>query len=202
MGSLLRHLADLPPWLIYLVIGTGAAIENVIPPVPADTFVLLGAFLSAAGRASPWMVFLVTWLANVGSAVGVYLFTSRYGQDFFTTRIGHFFLKPKQLEQVGRFYQRWGVPAIFVSRFLPAFRAVVPVFAGVTRGPLLRVLPPLAVASGIWYGILVYLGAMAGGNWQRITAFFDRASLVLGIVAALLIAAFVFWWVRSRRESR
>jgi membrane protein DedA with SNARE-associated domain len=51
-----------------------------------------------------------------------------------------------------------------VSRFLPAFRALVPVFAGVTRVPLRRVLLPLALASALWYGALVYLGAMAGAT--------------------------------------
>jgi hypothetical protein len=53
IDAVLEWLADLPPVLIYLVIGIGAAVENVFPPVPADTFVLLGAFLAASGRAEP-----------------------------------------------------------------------------------------------------------------------------------------------------
>jgi membrane protein DedA with SNARE-associated domain len=162
-----------------VVIGLGAAIENVVPPVPADTFVLLGAFLAAAGRADPVMVFLFTWVANVGSAVGVYGLAHRYGKSFFATPAGHWLLKPRQLEQIGRFYERYGTPAIFLSRFLPAFRALVPVFAGVTHVPLRRVIGPLAVASALWYGALVYLGALAGRNWSAIVAFFGRASTVL-----------------------
>ena len=78
----------LPPGLIYLVIGVGAAVENVVPPIPADTFVLLGAFLAESGRASPWLVFLFTWVCNVVSAVMVYRLARRYGTGFFTTRAG------------------------------------------------------------------------------------------------------------------
>lgn len=200
MGSLLRELAGLPPLLIYLIIGGGAAVENVVPPVPADTFVLIGAFLAAAGRADPWMVFLVTWLANVASAMVVYAVARRFGEGFFATRIGHMLLNPRQLEQIGGFYRRFGLVAIFFSRFLPAFRAMVPVFAGVTSVPVVRVLPPLAIASGLWYGTLVYLGAFAGRNWHAILAFFDRASLVLLIVAGVLTAAFAWWWIRSRKH--
>ena len=48
------------------MIGAGAGIENIIPPVPADTFVLLGAFLSVSGRADPVIVFVATWVCNVG----------------------------------------------------------------------------------------------------------------------------------------
>jgi membrane protein DedA with SNARE-associated domain len=191
---------NLPPVWIYLAIGTGAAVENIIPPVPADTFVLLGAFLAESGRADPVLVFLFTWTFNVVSAVLVYRLAHRYGPAFFTTPAGHWLLKPKQVETIGVFYTRWGTPAIFVSRFLPAFRALVPVFAGVTHVPLRRVLPPLALASGIWYGFLVYVGALAGRNWQAIMAFFGQFSAGLLAVAAVLIVLVSAWWVRSRRE--
>jgi membrane protein DedA with SNARE-associated domain len=195
----LRAIADLPPLLIYLVIGVGAAIENFIPPIPADTFVLLGGFISAEGRATPWLVFLVTWLFNVAAAVAVYGLTWKHGQRFFKTKVGHWLLNPKQLEQIGKFYERWGIPAILVSRFLPAFRAAVPVFAGVTHVPLWRVLPPLAIASAAWYGALVYLGAAAGRNWDELMRFFDRFSTILLAVAAVLLVAVGVWWFRSRK---
>ncbi|MGH7445983.1 MAG: DedA family protein, partial [Longimicrobiales bacterium] len=123
-----------------------------------------------------------------------------YGSGFFTTRAGHWLLKPKQLETIGVFYERWGTPAIFVSRFLPAFRALVPVFAGVTHVPLARLLPPLAIASAIWYGALVYLGTMASRNWDAIVRFFAQFSAGLLAIAAVLIVLVAAWWVRSRRE--
>jgi membrane protein DedA with SNARE-associated domain len=201
MESILETLTNLPPLLIYVVIGIGAAIENIIPPVPADTFVLLGAFIAAAGKADPWLVFAATWFCNVGSACGVYAATYRYGRKFFDTRAGQFLLHPKQLDQIGRFYDRWGILAILVSRFLPAFRAVVPVFAGVTRVPLWRVLPPMAIASAVWYGALVYFGAFAGSNIESIMTLFNRVSGWLAIVAGALIALFLLWWWRSRRQT-
>jgi membrane protein DedA with SNARE-associated domain len=162
--------------------------------------VLVGAFIAEQGRADPLLVFAVTWIANIGSAIGVYFVAHRYGEKFFTTRIGHFLLQPKQMQQIGRFYEKWGIPAIFVSRFLPAFRALVPVFAGVTRVPLRRALPPLAIASAVWYGFLVYLGTLAARNWDAIVAFFSRASTALLIVAVILIALVAVWWWRSRER--
>lgn len=198
---MLQWLAALPPLLTYVVIGAGAAVENIIPPIPADTFVLLGAFLAESGRANVLVVFIVTWVCNVGSAVGVYGLAHRYGERFFTTRIGHALLQPRQIEQIGHFYGRWGTPAIFVSRFLPAFRALVPVFAGVTRVPLGRVLVPMAVASGIWYGALVYLGALARRNWDVIMSLFQNASTALLAVAVLLVVAVAVWWLKSRRAG-
>jgi membrane-associated protein len=196
----LTTLATLPPLLIYFVIGSGAAVENFVPPIPADTFVLLGAFLSAAGSASATTVFLVTWLANIASASLVYFLAHRFGRTFFLEHhLGKLLINEKQMQQIGGFYRRWGTPAIFASRFLPAFRAMVPVFAGVTHVKFRRVFIPLAAASGVWYGALVYLGAKAGQNWDAIMSFFSRASSVLLGVAVVLLAAFAYWWIRSRK---
>ena len=47
MDGLLVWLRDVPPFLMYAVLAVGAAIENVVPLIPADTFVLLGGFFAA-----------------------------------------------------------------------------------------------------------------------------------------------------------
>ncbi len=187
--------------MLYAVIGAGAAIENIVPPVPADTFVLLGAFLAAAGHADLWLVFACTLVPNVASALFTYWLARRYGTRFFQGRIGGWLLNERQLQQVGRFYRRWGTPAIFVSRFLPALRAVVPIFAGVTHVPLPRLLVPLVLASALWYGALIYVGGIVGRNWQHIVSIFDQVSIWLLVVAAALIGGIAWWWVRSRRHA-
>ena len=127
------------------LLGAGAALENLLPVIPADTFVVLGGFLAAQGRAAPIGVFLATWGGNVIVALLVYRAAWHYGPAFFTGGMGQRLLKPRQLQRLAIFYRRWGPWAIFLTRFLPGFRAVVPVFAGVTHQPLLPVAIPLAV---------------------------------------------------------
>jgi len=183
------------------VIGAGAAIENLVPPVPADTFVLFGAFLAATRQADPVLVFLVTWLPNTASAIAVYGLARRYGNAFFRTPVGHWLLRPHQLEQIAWFYHRWGTIAIFTSRFLPAVRAVVPVFAGISRVPLRRIVVPIAAASAIWYGSLVALGTLAGRQWEAILELFDRASGILLVIAVVVIGLILLWWWHSRRRT-
>jgi membrane protein DedA with SNARE-associated domain len=196
LQDILQALTELPPILIYLVLGAGAALENIVPPVPADTFVL-----AARGAANPWLVFGATWLLNVLSAIVMYGAARSYGHRFFKMPIARWLLREHQLEQIGGFYGRFGIPAIFVSRFLPGWRAMVPVFAGVSRMPAWKVVPPMAIASGLWYGLLVYLGAAVARNLQTIVDTFDSINnVLLWITGALLLAAGVWWW-RSRHPE-
>lgn len=200
MDRIFGLVDGLSPILIYVFLGAGAAVENLVPPVPADTFVLLGGFLTALGQVDAWTVFLVTWGSNVASALAVYEAGHRYGRPFFRTRVGRHLLSSRQLDRLQRFYERWGIPAIFFTRFLPGLRAVVPVFAGVTHQRFLLVLPPLAVASGIWYGVLVWLGSVAGRNLDQIVGWVGDVNRVLLGVSVLLAAGAAVWWVRTRRH--
>jgi membrane protein DedA with SNARE-associated domain len=196
--QLLDWLATAPPLAIYLVLGIAATLENIIPPIPADVVVLFGGLLAGRGTANPWIVFLAVWLSNVVGALFVYYAGVRFGPAFFSGGMGRMILHPGQLERLSIFYRRFGFGVIFVSRFLPMFRAVVPVFAGVSKMGFWRAAPPLAAASALWYGALVYIGAAAGRNWDQVMAGFRSAGVWLWVIAALAAAGVAWWWRRSR----
>lgn len=197
---MLEALEGLPPGLTYAVLGLGAAVENVFPPVPADTFVVLGSFLAARGRASLQTVFFVTWIANVTSASAVYFAGRRYGADFFGHGFGRRLLNQVQVERLRGFYNRWGVWAILLTRFLPGLRAVVPVFAGVTQQTAPRVVLPIVVASAVWHAALVIAGGMAGRNLEAILRTLAGVNQVLVVVAIVVATPVVIWWIMTRRH--
>jgi membrane protein DedA with SNARE-associated domain len=205
MGGLVDRLIEwmqgLSEVLVYVVIGLFAAVENVFPPVPADAIALTGGFLAGQGVVNAWIVFVIVWTCNVAGALLVYWLGRRYGSSFFDTRAGRFLLQPKQMARLARVYEKHGAKVIFVSRFLPAFRAVVPIFAGTTGMSFWRAAVPIAVASGAWYGIIVYLGATAGQNWDRIRAAVDASGRWLAIAAAILAVVVVWFWWKSRRQE-
>lgn len=199
--TVLQALTRLPPLLLYAILGGGAAVENVAPPVPADTFVLAGALLAAEGAADPWIVFGVTWFANVASAGVVYAVAWRYGMHFFKMPMARWLLREHQLEEIRGFYHTWGIPAIFLSRFLPGWRAMVPVFAGISHVSAWKVMPPMAVASALWYGLLVYLGVIMARSLETVVHWFGNVNDVLLWIALALATAAGAWWWRTRHRD-
>lgn len=202
MRDLIQWLGILPESGLYAVLWIGAAMENFVPAIPADTFVALGGFLAGAeigGLEVEW-VFLGTWTFNVMGALLIYRLSHRYGKPFFEDGLGRHLLRPHQMERVAAFYERWGTPALFLSRFLPGIRAVVPIFAGTTHQSWGRVAPPIVVASAIWYGGLVALGVLAGRNLEFLSSTLGRMNRWLALVAGVVVLMAVVWWIRTRRE--
>jgi membrane protein DedA with SNARE-associated domain/uncharacterized tellurite resistance protein B-like protein len=188
---------------VYAFLAAISLVENIVPPVPADLAVLLGAFLSHKGVTSPPMVFLLVWLANVGGALGVYFAGRRYGRRLFATGAGRRLLTPEALAVIEREYLRFGVVGIFIGRFLPGIRAVVPPFAGIANLSFARAGIPIALASAIWYGGLTILGTELGANWERIKGVLSGVNRTLGWVAlAAVFAWVVITLVRRRRRRR
>src|SRR5688572_24257298 len=120
--ALLDWLIGIPDVYVYLLLAIAAAVENIIPPIPADVMVLIGGVIAGAGGVNPVLLFVVVWAGNVGSALAVYGLGKHFGASFFDGRIGRLLLAPRQLAVLNRAYQRFGFPIVFFSRFLPVFR--------------------------------------------------------------------------------
>lgn len=201
MDSFFLWLNSVPIGTLYVALGAVAAIENVFPPVPADTVVALGSFLAARGRGSVVAAFLATWTGNVGSAMIMYTLGRRYGAAKLERRL----LGDKAAgaeQRLGKLYGKYGVLALFASRFIPGVRALVPPFAGALRVPATRAGLAIASASAIWYGTVSYLGFTLGGNWQRVLDLITEYGRILAAAAAVfLLVGLVIWRIRAKKIS-
>lgn len=189
-----------PIALVYLFLAGGAAVENFFPPIPSDTFILVGGVLADRGVLSPALVLGLAWFSNVTGALFVYAMARQYGRGIFRTRWGHWLLRPHQLERLGTFYSRYGLVAIFGSRFLPVLRVVVPAFAGITGLGFWSTALPVALASAVWYTMVVFAGILASRNLSRLLGLFEAVNTWLLVVAGALAVGVAIWWWRTRRH--
>jgi len=189
--------------MLYVALAAVAALENVFPPVPADSVVAIGSFLAARGKGNVLAAFMATWLGNVTSAMIMYGLGRRYGAERLDRRLlGD--KGPQAERRLERLYGKYGLAALFASRFIPGVRALVPPFAGALRIPPLRAGIAIASASAVWYGIVSYLGFTLGGNWQRVMQLVTEYGRAMAITAAaLILIGIIAWLIRSRkiRES-
>lgn len=202
MQAVLDWLAGLPPFALYVALAASAAVENFFPPVPADTVVAFGSFLAARGEATALGAFVSTWIGNVGGAMMVYALGRRYGTSWLEKRMERFGGKERQ-EQLRKLYDKWGLGAIFLSRFIPAVRAVVPPFAGAFGMKPLPVALAIGVASALWYGLITYVAFRVGTDWEALTERLGSLGKWTAIIAvAIVLAGVGIWYFRRRARAR
>lgn len=199
MDSLLDWLRGLHPAALYAVACVSAAAENVFPPLPSDVVVAFAAFLAAQGRGSALGALASVLVGNVAGAMFMYWVGARYGAERVLKRFG---AAGAQEAKLRAWYDRYGVGAIAVSRFLPGVRAVVPPVAGALRVGAVRSMIAMAIPSAIWYAGITYLAFTAGGNFDTLRARMAAGQRWIAIGAAVIVAvALAAFFVRRRRTA-
>ncbi|HEX7545451.1 MAG TPA: DedA family protein [Gemmatimonadaceae bacterium] len=193
-------IATMPIGMLYALLGIAAFIEGIFPPVPADVMVALGSFLAARRGASLPVTAACIVAGSVGGAMVVYAIVRRFGARWLHARLRKAGIDnvEKRLESM---YSHYGMTALFVSRFLPVFRAVTPPMAGALRVPPVRTAAVFLVASSLWYGAIAWLAFRVGDDWlvlQAAVLHFARRVGVVAVVAAALFAIVVIIVVRRR----
>ena len=201
LEALLHLVGGVPVETVYLLVGVGAAIENLFPPVPSDVVVVAGGILADRGILDARLVFLVAWASNLLLALSVYVAALHFGGGIFSTRWGRWLLRPAQLERMSLFYEEYGTLTLRVSRFFPVFRVLVPAFAGISRLGFWRTALPLTIASAVWYAVLVFGGVVASRNIPRIVGALTAVNTTAGVVALLAAVGLAWLWWRSRRAD-
>src|SRR5437764_1814228 len=199
-AGLLAWLSHIPLGALYLIMALFAAVENVFPPVPADTVVALGSWLAARGQGSPLWAFLATWIGNIVGAAGMYYVGRRHGTAWIERRFPSI-ADEKNERRMRELHGRYGAASLFLSRFIPGVRALVPPFAGALRLPPLTSLASIALASGIWYGLVPYLAFRPGADWGALTARIARFGRWSALAAGVLVAVGALVWFMRRRRS-
>ena len=197
---MLAWLGSLPPAALYLILAVVAATENFVPPIPADVIVAFGSFLAAREQRSPIPTIIAVVIGNVGGAVAMFALGRRYGADWIRRRMR--VMGEGAEQRVRHWYDKFGLPALFLSRFLPAVRAVVPPLAGAIKVPATGAIIAIATASTLWYATLAVLAYRLGSEWDRIASAIGEFQKGAAIVAgSIVVLAAALWWFLRRRRS-
>jgi len=201
LHTLTDWLGNLPLGSLYTAIAVLSAFENFFPPFPSDAVIAFGSFLADRAHGSPFIVFLLGWIGNVSGAGVTYYLGRRFGAKAFLRKIERF-AGPDAEDRIKRLHKKYGVAGLFVSRFLPGVRAIVPPFAGAMKLPAFKVMFSVASASAVWFGLITFLAFRAGDNWELVQRYLVRSGKVAGGVAVGIVILVIGIWLWKRHQRK
>lgn len=195
---------------MYVLMGTLAFVEGALPPVPGDVAAAFLAFLSARAGGLWFPTTLVITTGSVGGASIVWWVGRRFGAEWLTHKLGRIGLAKSELKveraehRIEDAYRKYGWVALFLSRFIPGVRAMVPIAAGAMRVPLWETLGIMWISSFMWYSVLVWIAMKVGTDWEDVKATMTRFAqgAGLGALALALVLGGIGWWMWRRHKRR
>lgn len=100
--------------------------------LPGTSMLFTAGLLASQGMFNVWILIpLITLAAILGDSTG-YWFGTRVGPALFSREDSRFF-KKEYLERTREFYEKHGVMALVLARFVPVIRTFAPILAGIAN---------------------------------------------------------------------
>ncbi|MFF5447047.1 DedA family protein [Streptomyces sp. NPDC012888] len=197
-------LVTVPPFAVYLLVTLVVGVESVGVPLPGEIILVSSALLASqhAGISPVVVGMCATAGAVVGDSLG-YAIGRKGGTPLLnglTRRFPRHF-SADNIAAATRAFQRWGVWAVFLGRFVALLRIFAGPLAGVLRMPYVTFFPANLMGGILWAGgttaAVYYLGVLAE-DWLRR---FSWIGLALAVVIGLAIIL-TFSRRRGTRRAR
>ncbi len=106
-------------------------------------------------------IFIYIYVASIlGSTVG--FLSGRYAGSRLENMRDNWFFKKRYLDSTRKFFDKHGLSALIISRFLPIIRTFTPILAGIIKMPWLTYLLLSLLGGFFWVSILVVSGYYLG----------------------------------------
>ncbi len=165
--------------------------------LPGDSLIFVAGILSDSEYLDInvfvlWPLLIVS--AVSGSMVG-YWFGKRAG-NYLANRKENFFYKKKYMDMTRGFYDRYGMWAFILGRFLPIIRTFVPIFAGLAHINYNKFILFNIIGATIWVSTMLFAGYGLGNMFPTLTDHLE--TIVFGMIVLSAIPVLVAWY-RQRR---
>ena len=161
--------------------------------LPGDSILFVAGLMSDTEYLdiNVWLLITLLIIAAVsGSTVG-YL-TGRWAGNYLKNKKDSLFFKKKYLDITQAFYQKHGMMAFILGRFLPIVRTFVTILAGMVKIDIVKFVIFNFLGASIWIIVMVLAGHYLGRLFPNITSYLEI--IVVSMILISAIPVFVTWF--------
>ena len=173
--------------------------ESACIPFPSEVTMLVGGWYAATGDLNFFWVGAAGVLGNLVGSWIAYGVGRTMGRGVLDRYGKYVLIRSHDIDKAEVWWERYGEAATFFSRLLPVIRTFISLPAGIAKMPLGKFTLYTFLGVIPWTYALTYLGVVVEDNWERVLAYFDIPTLIIGSV--ILIAA-GYWYYRRRKQRR
>jgi membrane protein DedA with SNARE-associated domain/rhodanese-related sulfurtransferase len=169
-------------------------------PVPAIPALMVAGALAADGRLDALHVFVLAVVATLIADSVWYLAGRRYGGRVMKALCRVSLTPDMCVSRAQTLFERWGVNALPIAKFIPGLAVIAPPLAGATGVGWTRFLLFSTLGAGLWVGAGMGAGLVLKEQIEYLLGVLERTGAAAVFGLCLLFAAYVAykWWERRR----
>lgn len=173
-------------------------LELIALPLPGEFIMTYAGLIVYQGQLN-WLVSIV--VAGFGACIGMtisYWIGFRLGVPFFEKYGSRIHFGPEKLQNVSRWFTRYGNKLLLVAYFIPGVRHMTGLFSGVTRLPFRKYAIFAFPGAVIWVSIFISLGRLLGPKWERYHQTINRYMIITGLI---MFGSYVCFYLFRKKKA-
>ena len=181
----------------YLAVAILMAMENACIPVPSELILGFAGYLVSAERMTFTGAMIAGMIGGMAGSIFAYVVGATGGRKFVDKYGKYFFVKKSHVDLAQKWFDKYGIHAVFFSRMLPVVRTFISLPAGFARVNFKQFLFYTFAGSLPWTALILYAGILLGDNWEYLLEIGHKFSAAFIVVSVAIIA----WLYFKRKKS-
>ena len=181
----------------YLAVAVLMAMENACIPVPSELILGFAGYLISAERMTFTGAMIAGMIGGMVGSIFAYVVGATGGRKFVDKYGKYFFIKKSHVDLAQKWFDKYGIRAVFFSRMLPVVRTFISLPAGFARVNFKQFLFYTFAGSLPWTALILYAGVLLGDNWEYLLEVGHEFSIAFIVVSVVIIA-----WLYFRHRKR
>ena len=183
----------------YVAVAILMAAENACIPIPSELILGFAGYLIFADQMTFTGALIAGMVGGMAGSIFAYVVGHRGGRSF-VDKYGHyFFVKKSHVDIAQKWFDKYGLKAVFFSRMLPVVRTFISLPAGFAHVDMKKFLTLTFLGSLPWTALILAAGMMLGKSWEIMLKIGHQASLIFVGVCAVII---VVMYLRYRKRKQ
>ena len=167
-------------------------------PFPSEVIMPVAGVLAATGHFNIVAVIVAGIGGNLIGALLAYSLARRFGRPLLLgpgKRVG---ISASHLDLADRWFDRYGLPAVFFGRMLPVICTYISFPAGLAKVQPVWFAVLSLLGSTVWVTFLGVLGYEVGANYTKVSGPISKIAIGFAVLIAIAV---VVWYIRGRRRA-
>ncbi|MBR6012160.1 MAG: DedA family protein [Selenomonadaceae bacterium] len=185
----------------YFAVAVLMAMENACIPIPSELILGFSGYLIFADRMTFTGAMIAGMVGGMAGSIFAYVVGSRGGRNFVDKYGKYFLIKKSHVDLAQKWFDKYGIRAVFFSRMLPVVRTFISLPAGFARVNFKAFLFYTFMGSLPWTALILFAGMKFGEGWKYLLEIGHTASMIFVAVCVIVVAG-IYIMHKKRKKNR